>query len=225
MKYATNAANNSSAATAMDRMYRWQHAIYDVTRKPYLLGRDRMLETLRPTEGANVLEIGCGTGRNLIVAARRWPNSRFFGYDVSAVMIGHAKKAVTRAGLDHQIVLLQGDACDLDPHIAFGESRFERIYISYVLSMIPAWRDVLASAAHLIKPGGALHVADFGDQSGMDTASRRILNTWLGLFDVTPRLDLEQELTQIALARQLQASCEQIYRGYAVVARLSRPLA
>ncbi len=65
--------NASGAANAMDRMYRWQHAIYDLTRKPYLLGRDQMIEALRPKNGERVLEIGCGTGRNLIVALNAGP--------------------------------------------------------------------------------------------------------------------------------------------------------
>ncbi len=215
----------SHAANAMDRMYRWQHAIYDLTRKPYLLGRDRMIETLRPADGARILEIGCGTGRNLIVAAQRWPNARFFGYDVSAVMIEHASRAVTKAGLDQRILLTQADACDFNPNVAFRVHSFDRVYISYVLSMIPAWRVVLSSAANLIAPGGSLHVADFGDQSAMGAASRHMLNGWLGAFSVTPRLDLSDELARIAFNKNLKVRCEQIHRGYAVVAQLSRPQA
>ena len=49
----------------MNRIYRCQHHIYDLTRKYYLLGRDRLLAGLRPHAGDAVLEIGCGTGRNL----------------------------------------------------------------------------------------------------------------------------------------------------------------
>ncbi len=72
-------------------------------------------------------------------------------------------------------------------------------------------------------PGGSLHVADFGDQSAMNNASRNILNTWLGWFSVAPRLDLEDELHKIAREQKRTAHCEQLYRGYAVVAKLSRP--
>ena len=57
----------------MDAIYRYQRYIYDATRKYYLLGRDRMLDELAPPPGGSVLEIGCGTGRNLICAARRYP--------------------------------------------------------------------------------------------------------------------------------------------------------
>ncbi|MEI7861219.1 MAG: hypothetical protein WCJ21_01255, partial [Planctomycetota bacterium] len=35
---------SSDQAVAMDRMYRMTRHIYDITRRYYLLGRDRMLE-------------------------------------------------------------------------------------------------------------------------------------------------------------------------------------
>ena len=71
----------------MDQIYRRQHHIYDLTRKYYLLGRDRLIIGLRPTSGDAVLEIGCGTGRNLTIAAKHYPAARFFGVDVSTVML------------------------------------------------------------------------------------------------------------------------------------------
>ena len=49
---------------------RRQRHIYDGTRRYYLLGRDRLIADLAPAPGASVLEIGCGTGRNLVLAAR-----------------------------------------------------------------------------------------------------------------------------------------------------------
>lgn len=215
-------AGLSSAADAMDRMYGWQHAIYDLTRKHYLLGRDCMIDALSPPEGGNVMEIGCGTGRNLIRAARRWPNARFFGYDVSAVMVEHARKAIVRSGLERRIRVTQGDACAIEPRAVFGVSQFERIYMSYVLSMIPAWREALASAVRLLPPEGVLHVVDFGAQVGLISFQRTALNAWLKLFDVQPRAELEEELKRLATIRSLEASCAQLYHGYAVVATLRR---
>lgn len=211
------------ASAAMDRMYRWQRSFYDVTRKPYLLGRDQLIAGLAPSPAAAVLEIGCGTGRNLIAAARRWPDARFYGYDVSSVMLEHARESVERAGLDNSITLAQGDACAFDPQGVFKTAHFERVYFSYVLSMIPAWREALAAATELLEPGASLHIADFGDQRGLGAISRSILNKWLAMFHVEPRLAMKSELEGLAAARGLELMFEQIYGGYAVVARLSRP--
>ncbi len=57
----------------MDRVYRHQRHVYDLTRKHYLLGRDHLIDRLEPPAGGHVLELGCGTGRNLIAAAKRYP--------------------------------------------------------------------------------------------------------------------------------------------------------
>ena len=62
----TDASWPVEATRRMNRMYRRQRHIYDGTRRYYLLGRDRLIADLAPAAGANVLEIGCGTGSNLV---------------------------------------------------------------------------------------------------------------------------------------------------------------
>jgi S-adenosylmethionine-diacylgycerolhomoserine-N-methlytransferase len=223
MTFIRNQSAKSSAAEAMDRMYRWQLSFYDLTRKPYLLGRDQMIADLSPPFGASVLEIGCGTGRNLITAAKKWPHVRFYGYDVSGVMVDHARGSVQRAGLGQRITLAQGDARSFEPRKAFHATRFDRVYFSYVLSMIPPWREALESAAALLEPGASLHIVDFGDQKNLGAVRRAALNRWLALFHVEPRLDLARELARVADSRGLRMDVEQLYKGYAVVASLRRP--
>ena len=105
----------SDAALLMDRMYRRQRHIYDLTRKFYLLGRDGAIASLKPGPGETVLEIGCGTGRNLVAVARRFPQAKVFGLDVSSEMLASARAAIRRAGLEERIALAQGDATDFDP--------------------------------------------------------------------------------------------------------------
>ena len=95
----------SDAATLMDRIYGHQRHIYDATRKFYLLGRDELIAGLRPPDGARILEIGCGTGRNLIATARRYPQARCYGIDISQAMLATARANILRAGLDARIQL------------------------------------------------------------------------------------------------------------------------
>ena len=144
------------AAGHMDRIYRWQVGFYDLTRKYYLLGRDQLISDLRPPEGGSILEVGCGTGRNLIRAARAYPHARLFGFDISDVMLGEARVAVERAGLTSRIQLAKADAAAFDPQALFGESAFDRVFCSYTLSMIPPWREAIdrALAATKRRPAG-----------------------------------------------------------------------
>ena len=85
------------------------------------------------------LEIGCGTGRNLTTAAARHPDTRLFGIDVSMEMLWSEIARIAAAGLVSQIRVAHDDAARLDPAPLFGVARFERIFISYSLSMIPQW--------------------------------------------------------------------------------------
>ena len=42
------------SAAAMDAIYRRQRFIYDLTRRPYLFGRDQMVAELEPPPGGSV---------------------------------------------------------------------------------------------------------------------------------------------------------------------------
>ncbi|HYA80218.1 MAG TPA: class I SAM-dependent methyltransferase [Methylocystis sp.] len=206
---------SAAAAELMDRMYRPQRRIYDLTRKFYLLGRDRLIAQLSPPDGAKVLEIGCGTGRNLICAARRYPKAQFYGVDISTVMLEQAAASIERAGVVAKIALAKGDASTFDAAALFGEAKFERIFISYALSMIPPWRDTIAHALDLLAPGGELHIVDFGDQTGLPAWFKRVLRWWLALFHVSPREELAGEVMRQAEQRGLTCRHEPLYGGYA----------
>ncbi len=132
------------ATRRMNRMYRRQRHIYDGTRRYYLLGRDQLIADLQPDAGASVLEIGCGTGRNLVQAARLYPDARFFGIDVSTEMltsaiIGHfaarpdQREFASRMATERRSIRRS----------LFGIPPFDHVMISYSLSMIPDWRRVL----------------------------------------------------------------------------------
>jgi S-adenosylmethionine-diacylgycerolhomoserine-N-methlytransferase len=211
-----------SAAAAMDRMYRHQRFVYDLTRRHYLLGRDRLIADLAPGRGT-VLEVGCGTGRNLVAAARRHPDARLCGFDVSGAMLETAGAALARAGLAARVEIAQADATRVDAGALFGQPGFDRVFVSYVLSMIPDWRAALERAAAALAPGGRLLVVDFGRQDGLPRAFARGLFAWLALFHVHPIGDLPDALGGLAARHGLTLDCRSLYRGYAVYAVLERP--
>jgi len=174
----------------MDSVYRYQRYIYDLTRKYYLFGRDRLIDELAPAPRARIVEIGCGTARNLIRMARRYPEARLFGLDASEAMLETATKAVARAGLGERIALAHGYAEALAPAMFGASQGFDEAVFSYSLSMIPDWKAALAAADAALAPGGRIHIVDFGDLTGFAGPLRRALLAWLRLFHVAPRTEL-----------------------------------
>jgi S-adenosylmethionine-diacylgycerolhomoserine-N-methlytransferase len=218
-----NIARPMEATIRMNRMYRRQRHIYDGTRRYYLLGRDQLIAGLQPAPGAAVLEVGCGTGRNLILAARQYPDARFFGIDVSTEMLTSAIAAITRHGLNGRIRVGHGDATAFDPRAIFGIAAFDHIMISYSVSMIPDWKAVLERAAVSLKSGGCLHIVDFGGQEGLPRIARSLLRRWLAMFDVTPRDNLEGALKNLAKSSGAGLRFTRPFRGYAQYGVLTLP--
>src|ERR1700744_1456069 len=176
----------AEATGRMNRMYRLQRHIYDGTRRYYLLGRDQMIAGLLPPAGSSVLEIGCGTGRNLVLAAKRYPDAHFFGVDVSTEMLTSALTAISRHGLASRIRVAHGDATNFDPQFSFGIPSFDRVTISYSLSMIPDWEAVLDAAIGHLNPGGQLHVVDFGGQERLPGVPPHLVLPWVTLLLLQP---------------------------------------
>lgn len=201
-------------ADRMDAIYARQRHFYDLTRKYYLLGRDRLIARLDVPEGGTVLEVGCGTGRNLIAVARRYPTARLYGFDISEAMLTTARANVAKAGLSGRITLVQGDATDFSGEALFGIARFDRVFFSYTLSMIPDWKAALRHGAACT--GGALHLVDFGQYERLPRWFGTMMFAWLAKFDVTPRAELPGFLETLGLSVRF----DRLYRGYAWGAEL-----
>lgn len=209
-------------ASLMDGVYKYQRHFYDLTRKYYLLGRDRLLDELKAPENGTILEVGCGTGRNLIKAAKRYPNARLYGVDISDEMLKTARANIEKAKLSDRIELAQGDATNFSPSDLFGIPSFDRVFISYALSMIPDWQNTVRHSSTLLSETGALHMVDFGQQERLPGWFRAMLFAWLRKFHVSPRAELESYLNDLAKQASIRAEYKNLFRGYAVLGQLSR---
>ncbi len=203
-----------AAAEKMDRQYRFQRHIYDATRTHYLLWRRRLIKELAPQRGGSVVEIACGTGWNLVRAARRYPQARFYGLDISAEMLRTATAAVQKNSLQDRVKLAQGDATNFDLQATFQLAGADRIFISYALSMIPDWPRAIESAVRALKPGGALFIVDFGRMERLPHAPRWAFRRFLKHYNVTPRHDLERVAREAAGRHGMQMRFEESRRGY-----------
>lgn len=115
------------------------------------------VEALHPKLGEKILEIGFGTGNEVLeFAARVGDNGLVAGIDISAGMLEITKKKLSDAGTTTEIDLQLGDARELP----FDDETFDSVYTSFTLELFPEEDipKVLAEAHRVLKPGGRLGV-------------------------------------------------------------------
>ena len=161
----------------LNRYYGTTRHVYDLTRRYYLFGRDRLLEDLLAEPWERLVEVGPGTGRNLLElrAARR--GAVLGGLEASDAMLEHARARCPFAELR------QGFAEDSDLAGLLGE-RPDRILFSYSLSMMQDPVTALANARGALARGGEVAVVDFADFRGLPWPLRPVFRAFLGAFHV-----------------------------------------
>ncbi|MPZ38035.1 MAG: methyltransferase domain-containing protein [Rhizobiales bacterium] len=117
--------------------------------------REKAAERLQLRPGDRVLEIGCGTGRNLPpLRAAVGPTGSIYGVDISAGMLGKAR-ALCAQNRWSNVNLLQQDAAEFTPSDPLDGVMFGLSY-----NTIPHHLAVLHHAWTLLRPGGRLVVMD-----------------------------------------------------------------
>lgn len=140
--------------------YIFQSRIYDWTRWSFLFGRSAILKQLpfEYEQPFHLLEVGCGTGRNLYKLQKQFPEARLSGMDISTDMLDQAKRRLR--GYPGVILLEQ----------AYGDEfytwtgKLDVVLFSYALTMInPQWKALIHQAYKDLRPGGYIAVVDFHD--------------------------------------------------------------
>ena len=231
-------------AAAMDRMYRLTRHVYDLTRRYYLLGRDRLLERVVTSHNTATLEVGCGTARNLIKLAQRPAPGQLYGLDASHEMLETAGKSIEKSlGLHthslatsaegaqpasgqtgrEPIVLRQGLAEQLDAQRMFGRDEpFDTIFFSYCLSMIPTWPGAIDAAMANLRPGGRLLIVDFWDQKDLPGVFAAGLKRWLAMFHVHYRPEVHDAIVDLGKSGRGTVEFESVARRYAYIASIQK---
>jgi S-adenosylmethionine-diacylgycerolhomoserine-N-methlytransferase len=205
----------SDARVAMDQMYRHQRYIYDLTRKYYLFGRDRLIAELPVGPTDHVCEVGCGTARNLVLLGRKHPGLKLYGIDASTEMLKTAAAAAEAAGMGGRIKLATALSTDFT-HSALGLAQpFDRLIYSYSLSMMDDWRGALEHGLTQVKPGGTIHVVDFGDQEGLPGWFKKMLGAWLHQFHVRFRPEVRLWFEEQERKGRGRSRYQPVMRGYA----------
>ncbi|MBN8676772.1 MAG: class I SAM-dependent methyltransferase [Chitinophagales bacterium] len=144
---------------ALKGYYKWHAKVYQLTRWTFLFGRRRIIHALEIPmfSELTVLEVGCGTGYNLNILSRFYPNLQLIGLDLSPDMLNIASQKLSRYS---RRTLLLESAYGLRP--VRLPKRPDVILFSYCLTMInPGWKEAIQHAYADLPTGGRIAVVDF----------------------------------------------------------------
>lgn len=146
--------SRGSQRERLDGFYAGQADAYDRFRERLLAGRAELADALALQPGEHLIELGAGTGRNLgFFSAAQREQCRFTLVDLCTPLLRQARQRW--AGREN-IVVQHADAAEFQPR-----QPAQVVLLSYALTMMPAWRAVLANAQRMLEPGGRLAVVDF----------------------------------------------------------------
>ena len=126
--------------------------------------------------GAVVLDLGCGSGTDLLIAAQMTgPGGRAIGVDMTPAMLSRARENAREMGLENVevqeslIESLPVDAASVDVVISNG-----------VIDLVPDKDAVFAEIDRVLRPGGRLQVADVVIHKELSEDARARIDLWTG---------------------------------------------
>ena len=136
--------------------------------------KGRLVEQAGLRAGHRVLDLGCGTGTLLALLMQAHPGCRAHGIDGDPAMLAAAREKLDSGG--------GGLVAALADQLPFVPGSFDRVLSSLFFHHLPSATKVpvFRQAYDLLRPGGELHVLDFGQPASLRTL---IVFSVLRLFD------------------------------------------
>ena len=129
---------------------------------------------LRP--GATVVDIGCGAGMDLLLAAYAvGPTGRAIGVDMTEAMTERARSGAAALGFDHVDVRV-GDALDLP----IDSASIDAVLSNGVLNLTPDKVAAYGEVFRILKPGGEFLYGDIVLGAELDESARKDIDLWTG---------------------------------------------
>lgn len=145
---------SGSHAERLEAFYGPQAGQYDAFRERLLHGRQDLIDRLQVPDGARVVELGAGTGRNLLFFGERLP--RLGAVELVDLCPSLLREASRRTADMANVRVVEADACSYRP-----AQPVDAVYCAYSLTMIPDWRAAIDNALAMLAPGGLFGVCDF----------------------------------------------------------------
>lgn len=107
-------------------------------------------------KGAVLLDVGCGGGQHAVQIARKRPDLRVVGIDISTTMVRRSRALARRADVTHRTSFDLGDAMKL----AFDSDSFDAVFCAGPLKQLPCKACALRECLRVLRPGGRLLAMD-----------------------------------------------------------------
>jgi arsenite methyltransferase len=136
---------------------------------PHVLGRIE--------EGAVVLDLGCGAGTDLLIAAQMaGPSGRAIGVDMTPAMLERARASADAMGLGERVELYE----TLIESLPLPDASVDVVVSNGVIDLVPDKDAVFAEIDRVLKPGGRLQIADVVIHSEVSEDARKRIDLWTG---------------------------------------------
>jgi arsenite methyltransferase len=136
---------------------------------PHLLGRI--------DEGAVVLDLGCGAGTDLLIAAQMvGPSGHVIGVDMTPAMLRVAAASAREMGLSDRVELHES----LIEHLPLPDAEVDIVISNGVIDLVPDKEAVFDEIDRVLKPGGRLQFADVVIHTEVSEDARKRIDLWTG---------------------------------------------
>ena len=126
--------------------------------------------------GEVVLDLGCGAGTDLLIAAQMTgPTGRVVGIDMTTSMLARAKESAATMGIDH-IELHESLIEDLP----IADASVDVVISNGVIDLVPDKDAVLGEIDRVLRPGGRLQIADVIIHHEVSEDARKRIDLWTG---------------------------------------------
>jgi arsenite methyltransferase len=126
--------------------------------------------------GSVVLDLGCGAGTDLLIAAQMTgPAGRVIGVDMTATMLDRARQSATEMGLAN--VELHESLIESLP---LEDASVDVVISNGVIDLVPDKDAVFDEIGRVLRPGGRLQLADVVIHNEVSEDARKRIDLWTG---------------------------------------------